>query len=536
MGDRIYKCNTGHIKAFPLNLRQRPTLQDYTQPSVDQIRGLIDFQWASTSPAPVTTESTTGSIILQGPDTGGSISTIIFHTLSYTIVNVQLTRAQHSNWLIANPGQTNTNDLVVLLQANSPSKQEIIYLIFVIPLLNTGSEPTDPEYLKNTNLPVGNSGWGKGVSSCFPTKTFPTNPTIPLFAHYVTCFDGYTNHAKTQNIDIFVSTVAIPVSNTTLNRISGGKNAGVIELPVTISNLYYQAPAAGGNEGSARRLAANAVGEYVGTEGVTSISPSEFPNLITTTTFSIEMSNIGDLSNRGIRTDATNAYQCVELDPSDVDANNNIHIDVKSGKIASSTLDDILAEREVFKQLVNPNEEINPGARKNREIYGFILALLIIIGTGLGLYFFVFSTDTAGGRSFWEILLTSIIAITLVIAAGFGFLSPDENLKEIGGWMALAGTIAGFLFFLWFFVIFPPPLTTECGKAADALAKGVVSGAVAPAEGAAAATATADPTVAAANAEKGWPAFYNSWKGKGVQIGITGAIFGLLGFIVGHII
>ena len=535
MGETIYKCNSGHIKAFPLDLKERPTYEDYTQPGVDQISGLIDFQWATASPASRTTDSTTGSIIVQGPDQSSSLSTIMFNTLPYTILNVQITQPQHSKWLIADPGQTNKQDLIILLQTNSPSKKELIYLIFVIPLLNTGSEAKDPEYLRNTNYPGGNLGWGQGVKSCFPTNTFPTTST-KLFAHYVTCFDGYTSHARTQNIDVFVSTVAIPVSSVTMTRITAGRNPGVIELPVTISNLYYTIPA-GGNEGTARTTAANRAGAYSDTGGITLVSPKlDFPNSITTTVFSTQMSNAGEIAIRRTRTDGTNAYQCVELDPDTVDANNNIHIDLETGKIASTTLDDILAEREIFKQLVNPNEEINPRVKQYRNIAAFTLAGVIILGTFFGLRYFVFLTDTTGGRSFWETLLSFIIGLTLFIAAVFGFLLKDEKLKEIGGWMALASTIAAFLFFLWFFVIFPSPATTECGKTASALAKGTTASALAKGTTATATNASVKASIAAATAQEGWPAFFNSWKGTSIQVGITGAIFGLLGFIIGNIV
>jgi hypothetical protein len=423
-------------------------------------------------------------------------------------------------------------DVVILLQANSVTSQDPIYTIFVIPLLNTGTEARDPDYLKNTNLATGTTTSSSAVNSCFPTKTFPTATTVaPLFAQYVTCFDGYTGHAHTQDINVFVSTVGIPVSSVTLNRIKGGATPGVIELPTIITNKYMLGTTAQSGTTSAAALAA---GNYADTGGITSMSPNEFPNKITTTSFSTEMSNIGYVVNK--RTDPTSAYQCVELDPSEVDENNNIHIDLQSGKIASSTLDDILAEREVMKQLVDPNANINPGVKASKKYYEFALTTLIILATGFGLYYFVFSKDTANGRSFWEILLSVIIGIILLIAAGLGILSNDSAIREVGGWMALAGTILGFFFFLYFFVINPSPTTTECGKTASALAKGVETAVTQTTAADASQQASINAALEARNAEKGWPAFFNSWKGKGIQIGISGAVFGLLGFIIGHIV
>jgi hypothetical protein len=118
-----------------------------------------------------------------------------------------------------------------------------------------------------------------------------------------------------------------------------------------------------------------------------------------------------------------------------------------------------------MKAMVNPNEAITAENTKNREIYEFLLTLIIILATMAGLYFFVYQNDGTSKRYLYEIIFTVIIGLSLITSAGLGIFSKDTNTKMIAGWMGVAATVAGFLFFLWFFVIFPPPLTTECGNA-----------------------------------------------------------------------
>jgi hypothetical protein len=345
----------------------------------------------------------------------------------------------------------------------------------VIPLLNTGTPALDPDYLKNINK----SGQaGRGIESCFPTRD-PTTTTnsAALFAHYVTCFDGYTGHANTQNIEVFVSTVGLPVSSETLTNIVVDTIPGVIELPVTVSNLYILSnTGAAGTEGSgsaamtpaqkaeaAARAAARAAGSRADPGGVTRISLSDFPKYITITSFSSDMSNIR--RQKSMRNDPTSAYQCVELDPESVDANKNIHIDLKTGQIASTTLDDILAERAVIKEMLTPNEALKFSQSPQRKYFEVALAFMIIVLTMIGLMYYFDNYDNINNRNLWQIVFVVIIAAAFAIATALGILSKDDNIKGIAGWLAFAGLIASFLVFMWFVIIFPPPLTTECGTA-----------------------------------------------------------------------
>ena len=466
MSDPIYKCNSGSIKAFPLTLQQRTTplsRRDYEAAAgVETLEGLIDFQWAPTVIGLTTSPSLTGSLYI-GPNDN---STIVYNTLTYTIENVQITQPQHTQWLIAG-SNANTQDLVILLRANSPASRssESVYIIFVIPLLNTGTTELEPEYLKSVNK-SGQAAAGMGLESCFPTTDPTTTPaSTALFAHYVTCFDGYTTHAHTQNIEVFVSTIGRAVSPGTLATILNGATPNVIELPATFRNLYTTGDSGTGgtaSQGTQRVAVARAAGQRADAGGITSISIADFKNYITTTSFTSDMSNIGQ--QKSTRNDPTSAYQCVELDPDNVDANKNIRIDLKTGKIASSTLEDILAERAVMKEMVTPNDTATSQS-PYRKYFEFALAALIIIITYIGLMYYFDNYDTINNRDLWAGISLTIIFFAFLIAASLGIFVPSDNIKMIAGWLAFAAAIASFLVFMWFFVIFPPPLTTECGTA-----------------------------------------------------------------------
>ena len=529
MADTTYKCNSGSIKAFPLTITGRPTRNDYTT-GVDSLEGLIDLQWAPIKSGLITstsTVSTTGSIYLEQNE---STSTVIFNTLKYTILNVQITKSQHTSWLIDSyTGNPNTEDLVILLQGASPTTQDPIYMIFVLPLLTNGLAATDPAYLKNIN---NSTATGEGIQSCFPKKGTAATDLVPLFAHYVTCFDGYTTHAHTQTVPVFVSTVGTSVSAATMTKIKGTiTTIGTIELPSIIVNSYYKVPTSSGIRTQAERVALGGSEIYRGQGGLTQISIQDFPHYITTTSFTTDLSNIAN--QHTTRTDSTNAYQCVELDPDTVDTNQNIHIDLKTGQIASTTLDDILAERAIVKQMVNPDEAINSNSKTGRETAAFFLVLIVIVSVFACLYFFIFQSDNTPAGSFRylsELGASGIIGALFICAAGMWFFGKGEDMKNntyiVGG--VAAGL--GLLFYLIYFIAWPPPLTTECQKTTNSLA-GTTSLAQAVANPAAVAA-----SVSPAAGETGWPAFYNSFKGRAVQVGVTGAIFGLLGFIIGNII
>jgi hypothetical protein len=451
----LYRCDTGSIKGFPLTVTgPRPTADNYKN-STDTLEGLIDFQWqvlvSGLNVTPETSKSSTGSIIIQKNDTGSTESTVFYNTLRYTLENVQITTSQHSSWLISPPAASGsgscTEDLVILLKGRPPTSGTDVYMIFVLPILNGGQK--DPDYLKN----IGGTTSGGGIDSCFSAIPDAT------FATYVTCFDGYSTHAHTQNIKVFVSTVGMPVTTATMNKIkSDFPSVGRMELPEVVRLSLPAAPAV---SGQAPTL-----------EAGSTLTTADFVNKITTTTFSKRMSNVASADN--VRHDPTNAYKCVELNPDSLDANGNLQVNLVTGDLNSSTLQDILLERQVLKEMVAPGEA-TPGTLYNstaREVAAFLLAFIIVTTVFVGVYS-VISADTSAGTTAFgryrfpiELGLSIIIAILFIVGTGIGLFSKDPAVKTQGGYVVLSAGVTAFLFYLIFMVWIPPVAATSLSLAA----------------------------------------------------------------------
>ena len=229
------------------------------------------------------------------------------------------------------------------------------------------------------------------------------------------------------------------------------------------------------------------------------------------------MTNMNALAT-GTRSNTADAYKCVEVDPDTVAADGNIHIDVETGAIQSSTLTDILAERAALSRMVQPSQNAKP----YYGIYtGYILACLIAFGTAFGLWWFIFSNDT-GARFYIEMGLAFVICVLVLVGGGLGLFGKTNEMRMDGIYTAGAGFIVGFLYYLYFFVYNPP--NAECGtksKAARTTATGIP-------------TATATATDAETANKPYWIPYWMTL--TPVQIAITGGIFGVLGFLGGTII
>jgi hypothetical protein len=164
------------------------------------------------------------------------------------------------------------------------------------------------------------------------------------------------------------------------------------------------------------------------------------------------------------RQDPTSAYKCVELDPDTVAADGNIHIDLETGAIDSLTLKGILEERKILKDLVNPDKNTN---EETRTVAAFLLAAFIILFTGFCGWYFIFSKDTNTVRKTGEIVSTVIISLLLIIGTGIATLG-NSNIKTAGGITVGVGVLLGLLFYLIYFVAYPPPVS-ECAKTTNKL-------------------------------------------------------------------
>jgi len=405
------KCPTTGITAFPLLLSgTRPTLDQY-QAQMETLS--LDFQWGPLTTGLTPNISNDGYVLLQeaGSDT---TSTILHKGVQYKIYSVQIAAATHSTWLLIDPGTgsstTNKEDLIITLSA-SDAKVNDTFIIIVIPIIRT-TNTTNPAYIDNigaTSVPSYDLG------SCLPPKTGPNTGDV-LFATYSTCIEGYTAHAATQNVFVIVSTSGILVTSAKMDAIVQGARLtpGKTLIPQIFSNIS--------------------------TIGRTSIDVTDFSSFIITTRYLTD-TTIDALVQT--RTDKPNQYKCTELDPdTQLDANGNIVIDIAKGDIAKSTLNDIIAERDILKNMVAPKGENSAYKQMIGTILGYVVAIVSIILIMFATYYFLYIdykdlNDTLIGVGIGVLFLVA----TILGLVGYKTGSAQYNIAIY----ALAGTGAGCL-------------------------------------------------------------------------------------------
>jgi len=330
------------------------------------------------------------------------------------------------------------------------------FLILVLPIVSGSG--TDPDYLLNVGkTTVANS---YTIADCFPKNSSTTSDVSTIYATYSTCINGYSTHAATQNIFVAVCTSGLRVAEATLRKIKA--MVPTYSSSATLSLPYDLAYLTGGGQGTNKALL-----------GKTSIKISDFPTYITTTRYLTD-TTVDQLVEK--RIDSTSQYQCVELDPdSQLDENGNVVVDVSSGNLYDSTLEDILAERKVLKNLVAPS---NPNSSFIGTIIGYILAFLTIIAMAVAayIYFYVNLSDL------WDMIIGFAICLTFFIATILGLVGyTQKNTKNstIGGYIALVGLIELVLWAAYNSTAISTWLATPIhpisqGQAAAATAAGIV--------------------------------------------------------------
>lgn len=483
-------CARTSIKGFPLQLQitggilKRPTVANYTA-IAENLTEYIDFQWAPRTTGLPITNPIGSSTSIQLEDSTSS-STVIFNGYTYTMYSVQIITPTHANWLVVDPNGKNEYDLAIILQQQSTTPGGIPYMVFILPLITGGDPAKDPAYLKaiaQTTVPAAYT-----LQSCFMPQT--------TFASYIACFDGI-GAGKTQSLQVFAATTGLTVSSSITSRFTSGTNRPQI----------IRFPAALGSTSS-------------GTISSIDNNDDNLQQYITASVFSSGLST----SLRSVRTDPSSAYKCVELDPDSLDDGGNLQVNVETGEL-TSTLKDILAERQVLAGMVKPQETgpASPAAASmTTKIYEFVLTVMIILAIVFGLYKFIFIGDT-GYRQLGEVIGSVVIALLFISGVGVNLFGTDVQMQTIGGWVMLAASIAAILFYGVFYVIWPVPDPSSCAQ--NPLSAAAIAAAVtAPAASGAATTVVGRITASATG----------SW--SPVQVGILGAILMASGFILGNIL
>jgi hypothetical protein len=451
----LQTCPTTGIAAFPLALSvpppengttpstARPTLDDY-EARMEVIT--MDFQWGPLTTG-ITPSRTANYIMLQQGDTSTSV---LYKSTRYTIDSVQIAMAQHSLWLIEDPGTNNKEDLIITL-VSTDSKSSDSYIIIVVPIIRGGSDSGDPAYLRH----IGSAGIinSYDLGSCLPPSRGPNTGNV-IFAMYSTCINGYTGRANTQNVFVLVSTSGIKVTEALMSRITTGATlTDRIYVPFVFSEM---------------------------TGGIgTSIDKTDFSKFITTTRY---LTDVAAQELVEQRKDKAEQYKCMEIDPdAQVDTNGNMIIDVNKGEITNQNLQNILDERKVLKELVVPTD--SETKRAVGKIVEYVCAMLLIILVAAVIWATIFMKgDTYYALSAFFICFCFFLATVLGLV---GYKTGDDKMY-IGTYVLLGIGVLGFIIWLpmWWFATQAAGATATAGATAAATATGAtaVAGAGAGAE------------------------------------------------------
>ena len=495
-------CPTNGIRGFPLELKDSSNVKQdqYKAPGIDYVTELIDLQWGSETPNPVSNNGT--SVYLQDNTTNTALinntnSTVIFNRVQFKLYSVQIVNTTHRKFITDTTDTGGSSrawssaylyDLFILFQ-NVGSDSNDSFIAFIIPIKHDLQDSgSDPNYFT--------AAINRGSATLASTI-----PSGKLFVHYSTCFNGYTasNTQKRKYLHVFLCTEPIRVKPTTIKQILL-KDSINAEPP----NLPFVLPT---NFGTAANNRA------------TLISISEFYQYIQTTTFGV--TNKGDDGKaKGIITDSTDQYQCLQLDPDKID-NNSLHFDMINGEIKTSTsLNALIEERTALKMIMNGEASGGGGNNtagriKNRTAYATALAVIISIILFVYIYFSILNGNTRDIRNISQFVV-ALLSILFFFIAFMVFLYNDTTISQ---WLGGTAIILSFFYWLIFYVIFPGK--KECGT--DTTAPGT------PPPGTPAPGAPANP-----NNSAPWTAWIPKWwPSEPLRTGITITIMFLIGFITG---
>lgn len=372
-------CSPAAITSFPL--KKLITATDVLYGSVEEPI-TMDIKWASRSTPPIFTEYGITDEVGAG---NTNLTTLRFLNNTYTITSVQIIAASHTSWILPLSAQAQNSEDIVMTFSTTSTTTTYNFLTFVIPLLRSAGNPS---YLKGLSDP--NSQGPFSLQSCFPT-----NPRAQ-FAYYATCLAGYSGSASTQNMYVFLSIDGISVAPTLITTIL--ENAEIQKFG------SYRPP-------FVSRLTNNAT---------TIRTAGDFTNYVLTTTQLLNYNSFKQLYpaiDTGQRTDNTDAYKCVPLDPDASIKNGQLTVDIQKGTVLTKVLED----RDALRASQSTKASMDPG-RIEKYLGSALGIFLSIIVFGSILYFAVIWGVGATGSTASGATSTSPSWLSQIPAYGFAVL------------------------------------------------------------------------------------------------------------------
>lgn len=285
-----------------------------------------------------------------GPNLNASTSTLVLNNNNYTLYSVQIVKATHTQWLIGTP--RNTEDIIVTFK-NINNTGKIAYVIFIVPIFRDTS--TQNPYL----YALSNATLIPGTTSISIKDVLPKTQYI----YYITCLDGYSDMARTQEACTFLAVNGLNVSETIMNGILSKYSLGT-----TFPNFVLPYTA---------RLAPR-IKTMIGKEDLSTYIVST-TNLFGTGGASSDRLVGGQMA-PVINRINTDAVKCTVLNPdTDIGEDNIIRTDIDTGTILSN----VIEERTQVIERAATRGGGTIQSRKNVEkimqgVFGFIFAFLLL--------------------------------------------------------------------------------------------------------------------------------------------------------------
>lgn len=361
-------------RSFPLQLGFTPTEEVYSQVK-DTFS--IEIQWGKRT-TPSAFRKNLQGILDEGTSTGTSTNTttIRYRGVSYTLVQAQLSRPTHNDWILSNvKKEKNIGDLVLLFRTNSSNVTEQ-YIFVVVPFLKESISSNDPLYLQALS--------GQSVNGTFSLDQCLPKPEERNYSIYTTCLNPSATSAL-----VLVFYEGRILSETTVNAIGSKMNGqGIWPSVVVPQDITLDTPM--------------------------SITQSAF-------LAAVRISTLGQQESKGgsakFREDDTSAYTCVPLDPDKDVENGKIYVDTDTGEVRP--MKELLAEREKARKQ-ETTKGLAPGELEKyiAVFIGILASLLFIIGA---IYIFFYFTGPTGGLPFW-LTQAPTVSIASVIFCFVGFM------------------------------------------------------------------------------------------------------------------
>jgi len=295
-------CPAGAITSFPLGISITPSQNQYDALADPALSGMT-IQWGTKTTAPTfSNTNSTGGILNEDDST-----TLRYQGVRYSLSRAQICAQTHSGWILP-VGANNKEDLILIFTNNNDSVT-LSNIMMIVPIIR-GNVVTDPAYLKGLADPTITGSFS--LKDCVPSNSY---------LHYVSCLAGYVSNANVSNVAVFVNITGITVNDTLMTSII--TNSGFGTAFPTIQAPFLT---------SFRGSKTIGVGDNTLEKYITTSTNDEPPAAIE------GFGLMTDPADAAKRTDSTDKYKCVPLNPDADVVNGAIQVNTETGELLTKVL------------------------------------------------------------------------------------------------------------------------------------------------------------------------------------------------------